>query len=91
MTRSVLDFLKDIQREIHFLLSEIEGKDFDSFINDGVLTRAAERSIEIIGEAVKNIPLEIRNKYPLIDWKDMAGMRDKLIHHYFGIDHEIVW
>ncbi|MFN8258531.1 MAG: DUF86 domain-containing protein [Bacteroidales bacterium] len=91
MTRPVSDYLKDIKREIDFLLHSTQGKDFKSFINDEVLTRATERSLEIIGEAVKYIPIEIRNTYPIVDWKDMAGMRDKLIHHYFGIDHEIVW
>jgi uncharacterized protein with HEPN domain len=91
MTRSIIDYLKDIQVEINFLFNQTQGKDFETFLNDDVLTRATERSLEIIGEAVKNIPLEIRNAFPLVDWKDMAGMRDKLIHHYFGIDYEIVW
>ncbi len=91
MQREILDFLKDIQREIQFLQSQTNQKDYITFVNDAVLTRACERSLEIIGEAVKNIPSEFRMKYPLIEWRDFAGMRDKLIHHYFGIDYEIVW
>lgn len=55
------------------------------------MKRAFVRSIEIIGEAVKKIPSEFKQKYPRIEWKAMAGMRDKLIHDYFGIDYEIVW
>jgi uncharacterized protein with HEPN domain len=91
MTRSVLDYFKDIQQEINFVILNTQSKDFDAFVNDEVLKRAVVRSLEIIGEAVKNIPFEIRSTFPLVDWKDIAGMRDKLIHHYFGIDYEIVW
>jgi uncharacterized protein with HEPN domain len=63
----------------------------DFFINDGVLSRAIVRSLEIIGEASKKLPVEFKNKYPLVEWKMMAGMRDRLIHHYFGIDYETVY
>jgi uncharacterized protein with HEPN domain len=49
------------------------------------------RSIEIIGEAVKKLPDEVRDNYPDFEWKSMAGMRDKLIHDYFGVDYDIVW
>lgn len=54
-------------------------------------TRAFIRSLEIIGEATKNIDPTIREKYPDIDWRGMAGMRDILIHQYFGVDYEVVW
>jgi uncharacterized protein with HEPN domain len=49
------------------------------------------RKFEIIGEAAKGIPAEIRQGYPQVPWKEMAGMRDKLIHFYFGIDYQLVW
>jgi len=55
------------------------------------LKRAFVRSLEVIGEATKNVSAELRQKYSHIDWRAMAGMRDRLIHHYFGIDYEIVW
>ena len=61
------------------------------FLQDGVLLKAVIRRLEIIGEATKNVPEEIRVKYPTILWREMAGTRDKLIHHYFGIDYEILW
>ena len=64
---------------------------FDEFINDDVRTRAFSRSLEIIGEAVKKLPDDLRLKYPLVEWKDIAGMRDVLIHDYFGVDYELVW
>ena len=91
MQREILDFLKDIQREINFIEVQTSNKEYESFVTDQVLTRACERSLEIIGEAVKNIPQDVRTTYPIIEWRDFAGMRDKLIHHYFGIDYEIVW
>ena len=58
----------------------------DSLIQDGVI-----RQLEIIGEATKNIPVDFRNKHIHIPWQDVAGMRDKLIHHYFGVDLDIIW
>jgi uncharacterized protein with HEPN domain len=61
------------------------------FLQDDTLKRAFVRSIEIIGEAAKQVPASIRKKYPHIQWRAMAGMRDKLIHSYFGIDYDIVW
>ena len=65
--------------------------DKSSFLQDETLTRAYVRSIEVIGEAVKQLPDELRQKHNTIEWRAMAGMRDRLIHNYFGVDHEIVW
>ncbi len=56
-----------------------------------VIVRAFVRSLEVIGEAAKNVLRKFREKYPHAPWKEMAGMRDKLIHEYFGIDYKIVW
>jgi len=64
---------------------------WDGTLDDETLKRAFVRSIEIIGEAVKKIPSDFKQKYSHIEWRTMAGMRDKLIHDYFGIDYEIVW
>ena len=61
------------------------------FLQDELRKRAVVRSLEIIGEAVKNLPHEFRDKHPHIDWKAMAGTGDKLIHAYFGVDYELVW
>ncbi len=60
-------------------------------MRDPTLQRAFVRSLEIIGEAVKNVPSDIRNQYPDVEWRSIAGMRDKMIHDYFGVDYEIVW
>jgi uncharacterized protein with HEPN domain len=60
-------------------------------LNDETLKRAIVRSIEIIGEATKKIPADFKEKWADISWKNMAGMRDKLIHDYMGVDYSIVW
>ena len=61
------------------------------FLGDETLKRAFVRSLEIIGEAAKQIPEEVRQKYGHIDWRAMAGMRDRLIHDYLGVDYDLVW
>ena len=69
----------------------IEGMDFEAFAVDKKTIAAVIRQIEIIGEATKNVPAEIRETYPQVPWSDMARMRDKLIHGYFDVDIGIVW
>lgn len=64
---------------------------FEDFARDKKTINAVIRSLEVIGEATKNIPKSIRDKHPSIPWRKMAGMRDKMIHEYFGVDVKILW
>jgi uncharacterized protein with HEPN domain len=77
--------------ESEFILEHVQGKSKNEVLSDEVLCRALVRSLEIIGEAAKKIDEEFKSDYPQIEWKKMAGTRDKLIHHYFGIDYDIVF
>ena len=83
--------LKHILDEIDFILKYTKNIDFDSLIKNEVLKRAIVRSLEIIGEAVKQIDEDFKKQHKNIDWKKIAGFRDILIHRYFSIDWDIVW
>lgn len=89
--KSPLFFLKDIQNSLNKILKYVENINFEQFINDDKTKDAVERNFEIIGEAVKNLSEEFKSAYPNIPFKQIAGMRDKLIHDYFGVDYEIIW
>ena len=91
MSLSVLEYLRHILDEIEYLRRETEKVSQEEFVQDETLKRAFVRSIEIIGEATKKIPDDFKQRYPHIEWRAMAGMRDRLIHGYLGIDYDIVW
>ncbi len=82
--------LLHIQKETAYLQRCRAGHALGEIIHDEDLSRAVVRSLEIIGEAVKSIPMEWREQYPAVPWQQIARMRDRLIHHYFDIDFEVV-
>lgn len=88
---SDLEYIKHIKDEIEFLLRESANISYPEFIENPILTRAFERSIEIIGEASKKISDDFKQMHSKIDWRAIAGTRDKLVHDYFGIDYELLW
>lgn len=92
MHKDSIVYLQHILLECDFIVSVIRPEtNKDEFINDETLKRAVVRSLEIIGEATKKIPADIKLQWKDISWKNMAGMRDRLIHDYMGVNYSIVW
>ena len=91
MNRTLALYLTDILEAIKRIESYVEGCTFEQFAKNTLVIDAVVRNFEIIGEATKHIPDELKQENPLIRWKDMAGMRDKLAHEYFGVDIDILW
>jgi len=91
MKRNYILFLEDISNRIAKINSFIDGMNYEEFVKDNKTVSACIREIEVIGEATKQVPKEITDKFNDLPWSLMAKMRDKLIHWYFEVDEEIVW
>lgn len=91
MSSAPLEPLRHILDEIQFLVDETRGLTKEEFLQDPVRLRAFVRSLEIIGQAVKSLPRDFRDRHPDVEWSQIAGMRDHLIHGYFSVDYDIVW
>ena len=91
MARDEFLYLRHVLDAINTIEEYLQGVDEEHFKATRLLQDGTIREIEIIGEAVKNVSKDIRKSYPEVPWQDIAGMRDKLIHGYFGVDIEKVW
>lgn len=89
--RKTAEFLGDILESIKRIEGYTKGVSFQELLKNTLIQDAVIRNMEIIGEAVKNISDEFKKKHNEIEWKKIAGMRDKIIHFYFGVNWEIVW
>jgi len=86
-----IEFIRHIFIEINYIQTTIEKISEEDFYKDETLKRAITRSLEIIGEATKNLNIDFRLKYNSVPWSYMAELRDKIIHHYQGVDYETIW
>lgn len=91
MSPSPREYLQHIRDETIYLLTTSHELKYEEFIGNETLKRAVVRSLEIIGEAAKRLPIDFKLTHSVIEWRAIAGMRDRLIHAYFGIDYDLVW
>jgi len=89
--REFIFYLEDMIQSMERIEEYLSDLDFKKFKTTYMVVDAIIRNFEIIGEASKNIPTEIQNKYPEIPWKKMYGLRNLIAHEYFGIDYEMIW
>jgi uncharacterized protein with HEPN domain len=91
MKREYEDYLSDMLENAEKALSFVQGMDYDVFCADDKAVYAVIRALEIIGEAARQIPEDVRQSNPTIQWREIAAMRNKLTHEYFGVNTKVIW
>jgi len=91
MSRDYRLYLDDMREACEKVLRYTEDISLDQFVQDEKTFDAVVRNLEIIGEAAKHIPTEVRGRYPEVEWPKIAGLRDVVVHEYFGLDEDILW
>ena len=91
MKREYEDYLRDMLENAEKALTFVQGLDYDGFCKDDKALYAVIRALEIIGEAARQIPEKVRENNPETPWREIAGMRNKLTHEYFGVNTKVVW
>ena len=91
MSRDAGMYLEDILRSCEKILEYVKGLKRDEFVRDTRTYYSVIRNLEILGEAAKNLPSELKEELPNIEWRKISGLRDFLAHAYFGIDDDILW
>ena len=91
MSRSLRLYFEDILRSCNKILRYVQGLNYEEFINDELRLDAVLRNLQIMGEAAKQVPQKIRDIYPAVEWRKIAGLRDILAHAYFSLELETIW
>jgi uncharacterized protein with HEPN domain len=91
MSRDYRFYLEDIGESCQKVLRYTRGLALEQFVNDEKTFDAVVRNLEIIGEAAKHVPLQVRSRHPNVEWSKIAGLRDVVAHEYFGLDEDILW
>ena len=91
MSRDPLLFLEDIRESCAKIMRYTHDLSSEQFISDEKTIDAVVRNLAIIGEGVKKLPAALRKRYPDVEWRKIAGLRDMVVHEYFGIDEDIIW
>ena len=91
MKREYQDYLRDMLLNSEKALAFVKGMDYEEFSEDEKSSYAVVRALEVIGEAARQIPDDVQKEYSEIQWREIAGMRNKLMHEYFGVNMQVVW
>jgi uncharacterized protein with HEPN domain len=91
MSNEFLDYVEDIIDAMDKAETAVINVDYDRFVDDFMINFVVARALEIVGEATKRLPQKVRKAYPEIPWRDMAGMRDRIVHDYDNVDLRIMW